>query len=150
MKVKKIMTANPVCCTPETSLQEVARMMVESDCGAIPVVNTPGSMRPVGVVTDRDITCRTVAEGINPLTMKAGDCMSTPVVTVTPEMDVEECCEVMEKNQIRRVPVVDERGDCCGIVAQADIATQAPKRTTAKVVQAVSQPDGATERIAQI
>lgn len=146
MQVKDIMTRDPACCTLDTNLQEVARMMVERDCGEIPVVENRQSMKPVGVVTDRDICCRTVAEGKNPLEMTAGDCMSSPCVTVTPEMSVEDCCRVMEENKIRRVPVVDERGACCGIVAQADIAQHAPKQETAEVVRAVSQAAGAASR----
>ena len=139
MQVKDIMTREPACCTPDTNLQEVARLMVECDCGEIPVVENRQSMKPVGVVTDRDICCRTVAEGKNPLELTAGDCMSSPCVTVTSEMGVEDCCRVMEENQIRRVPVVDERGACCGIVAQADIAQRASERETAEVVKEVSR-----------
>jgi CBS domain-containing protein len=97
-------------------------------------------MKPVGVITDRDITCRSVAMGNNPLEMTAGDCMSSPCITVTPEMSVEDCCQVMEENQVRRVPVVDESGACCGIVAQADIAQHASKRETARVVKEISAP----------
>jgi len=146
MQVKDIMTKDPTCCTPDTNLQEVARLMVEHDCGEIPVVENKQSMKPVGVVTDRDICCRTVAEGKNPLGMTAGDCMSGPCVTVTPEMSVEDCCRVMEENQIRRVPVVDENGACCGIVAQADIAQHAPNQETAEVVKVVSRAAGAPSR----
>ena len=138
MQVKEIMTENPVCCAPDTSLQEVARMMVDHDCGEIPVVDE--NRKPVGVVTDRDITCRAVAEGKNPLEMTARDCMTTPCVTVTEETSVEDCCKTMEANMIRRVPVVDESGACCGIVAQADIAEKAPERDAAEVVNQVSQP----------
>ena len=146
MQVKDIMTREPSCCTPDTNLQEVARLMVECDCGEIPVVENRQSMKPVGVVTDRDICCRTVAEGKNPLEMTARDCMSSPCVTVTKEMGVEDCCRVMEENQIRRVPVVDERGACCGIVAQADIAQRASERETAEVVKEVSRAAVASSR----
>jgi CBS-domain-containing membrane protein len=65
--------------------------------------------------------------------------MSGNVVTVTPEMSLEACCNVMEENQLRRVPVVDATGRCCGIVAQADIAQHAPRKTTAEVVKEVSK-----------
>jgi CBS domain-containing protein len=146
MQVKDIMTREPACCMPDTNLQEVARLMVERNCGEIPVVENRQSMKPVGVVTDRDICCRTVAEGKNPLEMTAGDCMSGPCVTVTPEMSVEDCCRVMEENKIRRVPVVDENGACCGIVAQADIAQRASERETAEVVREVSRAAVASSR----
>jgi CBS domain-containing protein len=140
MQVKDIMTPGPACCMPDTTLQRVAEMMVEHDCGEIPVVENAASMKPVGVITDRDITCRTVAKGLNPLTMTASECMTTPCVTVTPETPLDECCRVMEENQIRRVPVVDAGGACCGIVAVADIAKHAAKRETAEVVKEVSEP----------
>lgn len=140
MQVKDIMSKNPACCTSDTNLQEVAMLMVEHDCGQIPVVEHKQSMKLVGVVTDRDITCRTVAEGRNPLEMTAGDCMTTPCVTVTTETSVEECCDVMEGSQVRRVPVLDGTGRCCGIVAQADIAQHGSKQEAAKVVIGVSQP----------
>jgi len=140
MEVKDIMTPDPACCTPDTALQRVAELMVENDCGEIPVVESAASMKPVGVVTDRDIVCRTVAKGINPLGLTAADCMTTPCVTVTPDVSLDECCRVLEENQIRRVPVVDASGVCCGIVALADIARHARKRETAEVVKEVSEP----------
>jgi CBS domain-containing protein len=142
MQVKDVMTPDPVCCTPDSTLQRVAEMMVENDCGEIPVVDNIANMVPVGVITDRDITCRTVAKGLNPLLMTAGDCMTKPCVTVTPDISLDECCSVMEKNQIRRVPVVDASGACCGIVALADVARHAGKGDTAKVVKEVSEPSG--------
>jgi len=139
MQVRQIMTENPACCGPDASLAEVARMMVENNCGEIPVVHGSDN-RPIGVITDRDITCRAVAQGKNPLQMKARECMSTPALTVTPEMSLEDCCRIMEEKQIRRIPVVDERGSCCGIVAQADIALKTPDRQAAEVVRDISRP----------
>lgn len=139
MEVRQIMTVNPACCTPDTKLQKVAKMLLDHDCGSIPVVADERSMKPLGVITDRDICCRVVALGKNPYEMTAADCMSGNVVTVTPEMSLEACCNVMEENQLRRVPVVDATGRCCGIVAQADIAQHAPRKTTAEVVKEVSK-----------
>ena len=140
MEVKDIMTPDPACCTPDTTLQRAAELMVENDCGEIPVVKDIATMLPVGVITDRDITCRTVAKGLNPLTMTVSECMTTPCVTVTPDMPLDECCRVLEENQIRRVPVVDAAGACCGIVALAAIAKNAKTRDTAEVVKEVSEP----------
>ena len=139
MKVKEIMSNDPACCTRETSLQDVAILMVENDCGEIPVVDNMQSKRPVGVVTDRDITCRTVALGKNPLELHARDCMSSPAVTVTPETAVDDCCRLMEENQLRRVPVVDLSGCCCGIISQADIASNASKGDAGEMVKEVSR-----------
>src|SRR5918992_4597322 len=140
MEVKDIMTPDPAVCTPDTSVEWAAGLMVEHDCGEIPVVKDIATMQPVGVITDRDITCRTVAKGLNPLTMTVSECMTTPCITVTPDTSLDECCRVLEENQIRRVPVVDAGGACCGIVALADIAKHAKKRETAEVVREVSEP----------
>ena len=139
MLVSEIMSKNPVCCTARTGLQEVAKMMVENDCGCIPVVEDSAGKKPIGMITDRDITCRTVAEGKNPLDLTANDAMTENVITVTPETSVEECCAMMEDNQVRRIAVVDENGGCCGMVAQADIAIHGGNSRTADVVQEVSR-----------
>jgi Predicted signal-transduction protein containing cAMP-binding and CBS domains len=139
MLVREIMTENPVCCTPATSLKDVAQLMVQHDCGCIPVVENDSTKIPVGVITDRDITCRIVAEGKNPLDLTAGDAMTSSVVAVMPDTTLEDCCSLMEEKQIRRIAVVDGKGACCGILAQADIASHASDGKTAEVVQEVSR-----------
>jgi CBS domain-containing protein len=138
MQVKDIMTSNPACCTPQDPLERAARLMIDHDCGEIPVVDDLSACMPVGVITDRDITCRTVGKGLNPLEMQVGDCMTTPLISVKPDDSVEDCCNVMEDHQIRRVPVVDNSGKCVGIVSLADIAQQAPRKESAEVLQEVS------------
>ena len=138
MEVQEIMTPDPECCTPESTLRLAAELMVSNDCGEIPVVESLESMLPIGVITDRDITCRSVARGLNPLTMIVADCMTTPCITVMPDTPLNECRRIMEDHQIRRVPVVDAGGACCGIVALADIARNGSKKDTAKVVKEVS------------
>ena len=138
MKVQDVMSKDVACCGINTSLQDVASMMVDYDCGEIPVSDTDG--RLAGVITDRDIVIRTVARGINPVELIARQCMTTPAVTVTPETSIKDCCDVLERNQIRRVPVLDASGCCCGIVSLADIARHASGRATAEVVQEVSKP----------
>jgi CBS domain-containing protein len=143
MQVKDVMTADPACCISETSLQEVGQMMVDHDCGEIPVIDNKETKMPISVITDRDIVCRTVARGLNPLDLTVADCMSKPCVTVTPEISVAECSRIMEENKIRRVPVVDSDGSCCGIVALADIALHAKGKTAVEVVKEVSEPTAA-------
>jgi CBS domain-containing protein len=138
MDVTSVMTPNPACCRPDTSLREVARMMLDNDCGEIPV--TDESMRPLGVVTDRDIVVRAIAEGRDANGVNAGEIMSTPPTTVSTDAKLSDVIDVMESRQIRRVPVVDQDGRLCGIVAQADIALEASDRKTGKVVEEVSQP----------
>lgn len=121
MQVREIMTQNPACCPPDSTLHDVARMMRENDCGCIPVVDNLTNMKPVGTITDRDITVRTVAANLNPINMTASNIMTSDIATVTPDASVEDCFNVMEDRDIRRVLVVDEQGRCCGIVAQADV-----------------------------
>jgi CBS domain-containing protein len=147
MQVKDVMTADPACCIPETALQEVAQMMIDHDCGEIPVVENQKTNLPIGVITDRDIVCRTVARGLNPLDLTVGDCMSKPCVTVTPDMSIAECGRIMEENKIRRVPVVDADGSCCGIVALADLALHAKRSVAAEVVKEVSEPTASAAAI---
>lgn len=139
MDVKDVMTPDPECCSPETGLQDVARMMVDCDCGCIPVVDSNDSKMPIGMITDRDITCRVVAQGRNPLELTAGDAMSSTVVSVTPDTSLEDCLNLMEESQVRRIAVVDDIGKICGIVAQADVALNADGKKTAEVVQEVSR-----------
>ena len=139
MKVNEIMTKNPACCTQQHSLQEAAKLMVDNDCGCIPVVDSVETKKPVGMITDRDITIRTVAVGKNPLDLTVGDAMTKNVSTVKLGTSVEDCCNLMEDKQIRRIAVVDEKGACCGMVAQADIANKASEQKTAQVVQEVSK-----------
>lgn len=140
MQVKEIMTEKPVCCTPDTKLQNVAQLMCEQNCGEIPVVDGKKTMKPIGVITDRDIVCRTLAKGKNPLESTATECMTKPAITVNPETSIGECCRLMEEFQIRRIPVVDKNGACCGIVAQADVARCAPEYEAASLVKEVSLP----------
>ena len=140
MKVKELMTKKPACATPEMELTKVAKMMKEHNVGAIPVVENKDSMKVVGVVTDRDIATRAIAEGKNPLQMKAQEIMSTPVVTVNEDDDIQDVARMMEKNKVRRIPVVDQQGNIRGMVAQADIALKGSDQITASVVESVSKP----------
>ncbi len=141
MKVKELMTKKPAFATPDMELTKVARMMDEHNVGAIPVVENKDSMKVVGMVTDRDIACRAVAKNENPLQLKASDVMTSPVHTVKLEDDIQDVASMMVKNKVRRVPVVDEKGMVCGMVAQADIALKGGDQTTADVVQSISKPN---------
>jgi CBS domain-containing protein len=137
MQVREIMSTNAKCCSPGANLVEVAQMMVEQDCGEIPICDDRG--KPIGVLTDRDIVCRLVAKGKEPTTLTAQDCMSSPVVTVTPETAIEDCARLMEQYQVRRLPVVAADGTCCAMIAQADLATKGPRDASIEVVSKVSE-----------
>jgi CBS domain-containing protein len=145
VRVNEVMTAKPSCCSPDTPLQEVGHLMVAHDCGEIPVIDAGG--KPLGVVTDRDIVVRTVAQGVNPLERKASDVMTSPCLTVPEDADLDECTGKMEENQVRRMLVVDGQGCLCGIVAQADVALNARKKDTAELVKDVSKPGARREPV---
>jgi CBS domain-containing protein len=134
-----VMTSHPTCCTPDTPLDRVAQLMVLQDCGEIPIVADEENRFPIAVVTDRDIVCRVVAKSKNPLEYTAEFCMSQPVVTVPEEMAIDEVLATMEKHQIRRVPVVNARGQCVGMISQADMAWRRSKKEVAELVREVSR-----------
>ncbi|HHT62415.1 MAG TPA: CBS domain-containing protein [Clostridia bacterium] len=120
MKVREIMTEDVKTVTPDTGVENVARLMKENDIGTVLVCE--GS-KTIGLITDRDIVIRAIAEGKNPSTVKAGEVMSTNLVEVTPDTDVHEAAEMMADYQIKRLPVV-ENGRLIGIVALGDLAIE--------------------------
>src|SRR5512147_1673582 len=102
-RVRDVMTSSPACCVPETPVREVAVLLADHDCGAIPVVENGITGRPVGVVTDRDVVCRVVAAARDPAETLAADCMTTPCVTAAEDMSLEECVALMEGNRVRLI-----------------------------------------------
>lgn len=138
MKVATVMTKNPVVAAPSTYLSEVARKMLDNDVGEIPVVHDG---KPIGVVTDRDIVVRLVAHGQDPKQVRAQDCMTSPALTIEQNANLKECAELMARERVRRVPVVDAGGILCGIVALADLERRTDTRSMkAEVSRHVSQP----------
>lgn len=137
---RDVMTPDPACCTLNATVDEIARLMVQNNCGEIPVVNSLD--QPIGVVTDRDIVCRIVAEGKNPIGYTAESCMSKSVVTVAVDTPLQDVIATMERHQIRRVPVVEDGGCCSGIISQADIASKGPQRKVAELVRELSRGTG--------
>ena len=145
VKVRELMTKDPASCTPDQSIREAARLMRDCDCGCIPVVADLAGRRLVGVVTDRDIAIRAMAEGKGPDT-PVRDVMSLGPKCCGPEDDVNAVEEIMAEEQVRRVPVVDERGCCVGMVSQADLALNdkaASEKEVGRVVERISEPAGA-------
>jgi len=140
-KARDIMTANPQVITPDDSITRAAEIMRDSDVGVVPVVEDQGSMRLAGLVTDRDIAVRVVAEGRNSGEMRAREVMSSGISTVGPDDGLDRVMDLMKREQVRRVPVCEgER--LVGIIAQADVATDGPSdRKTGDVVEKISEPD---------
>ena len=141
MKAREIMTANPRTVTPDTNLPEVARLMQSEDVGIVPVVDGAGSRQLIGVVTDRDIALRVVGEGKDAKTTKVSDVMSTGVTTCKQDDSVDDVMELMGREQVRRIPIVDDRGALVGIVAQADVVREAKSdRKAERTVEQISEP----------
>ncbi|MCL6446428.1 MAG: CBS domain-containing protein [Alicyclobacillus sp.] len=118
VKVRDLMTSDVSCCQPTDSIQRAAQIMQSVNCGSVPVCQ---NNRVVGMVTDRDIVLKAVAAGKMNCTVQ--ECMSTKVVTCTPDTDAHEAADLMARHQIRRLPVVDASGNICGICSIGDLAT---------------------------
>jgi tellurite resistance protein TerC len=119
-RAKDMMTAVPASCAPEATLDHVARLMADNDCGEIPVVDLDD--RLIGVVTEHDIVCRVVAQGSNPAECTADGYISQPVVSVPIDASFGQVIVTMETHNLRSIPVVDEGGRCAGMIALADVA----------------------------
>ena len=141
MRASELMTPNPACVTPEASAQEVARLMEQHDCGAIPVVENRGG-RLVGMVTDRDLAIRALANGKGSDT-RVSEVMTADVAACGPRDSVKDVARVMKEQQVRRVPIVDEAGHPIGMIAQADLARADNALSDSKVgevVEEISEP----------
>ena len=135
MLVKDVMTTAPTVCKSSDSAERVAKLMLDHDCGAIPVVD---GTKLVGMITDRDITLRVVAAGTPAASVTAGKVMSKRVVTVRQDQDVQNAIDLMKKNQVRRLPVVNADGVVVGIVAPSDLAPTFASMNVADFLLAVS------------
>lgn len=140
MLVKDAMSRKIVFCTHSDTAQDAARIMKANGVGALPVVSDLISAHLEGIVTDRDLCCNVVAEAKLAEMTKIADVMTRNPVTCVPENTLEDCENLMQKYQIRRIPVVDDKGRCVGIVAQADIAAHASVAEIAKTLAEISKP----------
>jgi CBS domain-containing protein len=138
LRVSDIMTRDVTTCSPQTTLREVADNMKDDDVGSLPVVENG---RLVGIITDRDIVCRALAEGLNSRATPAAAAMSEEIVTCTPDEAVHDAIRKMGEHQVRRIPVCDINGRLRGIIAMADIALEAERdRELADALEEISQP----------
>lgn len=131
MRVRDVMTKNPVCAGPTTTVVALARLMAESNCGEIPICKDG---RLVGVVTDRDVTCRTVARLLDPEQTKAADIMTLLPVSLFEDDSLANAIAVMEQESIRRAPVLNATGTLVGILSQVDVAMRASYRKAGKML----------------
>lgn len=142
MRVQEIMTRDPSCVTSDATVREAAQLMRRENVGIVPVVQGSGSDRKLlGVVTDRDIAIRCIADG------RDGDCRVREVMsgerlaTCSPNDELDDVMETMGREQVRRIPIVDERGSLVGIVSQADIARKAKdEHKVEDTVERISRP----------
>lgn len=143
MKIQDIMTKDPSCVTPDATVREAAQVMKREDVGVVPVVNGDAEKRLVGIVTDRDIAIRCVAEGKDG-TCRVRDVMSSDdLATCSFADDVELVMEAMRTEKVRRIPIVDERGSLVGIVSQADVLRKTRDMNRAgETLEEISEPGG--------
>jgi CBS domain-containing protein len=141
LKCSGIMSEDPTACRPSDVVVEAARLMKVNDVGSVPVVDNNQNRHLVGILTDRDVAVRVVADARDANTTMVEDVMTRDLVTVGPDDDIGRAISAMEEHQVRRIPVVDGDGRLVGIIAQADIAArmQAPEKT-AEVVERISEP----------
>jgi CBS domain-containing protein len=142
--VRDAMTEDPRSIGASASVVEAARLMREDDIGSLPITDDE---ELVGMITDRDIALRVVAEAADPTTTPVGDVYSQDLISVEPDKDLEEAVQLMARHQVRRLPVV-ENGRLVGIVAQADVALalRENEQKTGELVEAISEPSEGERR----
>lgn len=139
-KCSDVMTKDVVTCTPQTTITEVAQMMKNEDIGPVLVVDNHDSRTLVGIITDRDIVLKVIADGQDPRTTPVGETMSKKLVTCRPDDDVNVAMQAMAQFQLRRIPVVGENMKLLGIISQADLATRVDEpEKTGEVVREISE-----------
>jgi CBS domain-containing protein len=143
MRIQDIMTKNPSCVTADATVREAAQVMSREDVGIVPVVEGQSDKRLIGVITDRDIAVRCVAEGKDS-SARVRDVMSAgDIATCSESDDVDAVMEAMRSEKVRRIPIVDERGSLVGIVSQADVVRKARDGQNAeRTVEEISEPGG--------
>jgi CBS domain-containing protein len=140
MKCKEIMTKDPVCCLPGDTVDEAAQLMKDDDVGSIPVIADQKTKRLLGIITDRDLAIKVVAQSRQISAVTVEEVMTHDPVTCHADDDLHEAIDAMEMHQVRRIPVVDDNNRIIGIIAQADIATRVREpETIAEVVEEISK-----------
>lgn len=139
-KCNEVMTKNPIYCLPNDAVARAAQLMKNENIGPIPVIENEQTKKLVGIVTDRDLALKVVADGRDPKSTKVEEVMTRKVVTCRPEDDLQKALDAMSEHQLRRIPVVDDDNKLVGIIAQADVATRVNQpQKTAEMVKEISQ-----------
>ncbi len=140
MKVRDAMTPDPVCCLTTDSAQKVAGILCKQGVGSIPVVTDHESRKLVGIITDRDLCCSVVANGLNPQSTPIQKFISLNPVACREGESLDNCERLMQERKVRRIPIVDGDRRVIGIVSQADLALKDKPEKVAKTVAEVSKP----------
>jgi CBS domain-containing protein len=141
---RDVMTKDPVCCEETDSVAQAARLMKQHDVGMLPVVEGQKNKKLAGVVTDRDLVVRVLAEAVDPATTPVGRVMSKPAVACSPDDGFDRALELMEQHRIRRIALTDKFGRVVGVISGSDVALRIRDRAkTAEVVESVCQPNPA-------
>jgi CBS domain-containing protein len=139
-KCNEVMTKNPIYCLPNDAVVRAAQSMKNENVGPIPVIENEQTKKLVGIVTDRDLALKVVADGRDPKSTKVEEVMTPKVVTCHPDDDLQKALDAMSEHQLRRIPVVDDDNKLVGIIAQADVATRVNQpQKTAEMVKEISQ-----------
>ena len=142
-KCSEVMTKTPVCCLPNDNVAKAAELMKSENIGSIPVIENEQTQKLVGIVTDRDLALKIVADGLDAKSTKVEAVMTRRVVTCLADDDLQKALDAMAEHQLRRIPVVDDENKIVGIISQADVATRADEpEKTAEVVKEISQANG--------
>jgi CBS domain-containing protein len=137
---EEVMTPNPVCCLPTDSVKRAAELMQRENVGPIPVIENEQSRKLVGIVTDRDLVLKVIAEGCDASATQVESVMTRKVVSCRADDSLQKAMDLMSKHQLRRITIVDKAHVILGIISQADIATRGNKpEKTAEVVKDISQ-----------
>jgi CBS domain-containing protein len=137
MKIREMMTKGTHTVTPDTPVIEIAGLMRLHDIGVVPVVDSQGI---AGMITDRDIVLQVVADGADPRKKRASEIMSVGSISAFEDQDVEEAVALMQKYQIRRLPILNRSSKLVGIVSLGDIAVDVHAGLSGKVLKDVSEP----------
>jgi CBS domain-containing protein len=141
-KCDEAMTKDPICCLPNDTTAKAAQLMKSGNIGSIPVIENEQTKKLVGIVTDRDLTLKIVAEGRDAKSTRVDAVMTRKVVTCRADDDLQKALDAMSEHQLRRLPVVDNDNNILGIIAQADVATRVNQpEKTATMVKEISRPN---------
>jgi len=139
VKIREIMSRDPACCVLSDSAQTVAKILCDRNIGSMPVLADQQSRKLVGMITDRDLCCSVIAQGLDPKTTQIEKLISFPPMSCRDGENIETCERLMQEHQVRRVPIVDAEDRVIGIVSQADLALHDKAERVSKTVAEISK-----------